>query len=197
MGMQPVGEDFLELQKNQQRRMLLAELREVDKIEVNHDHIKLAQTFSANLAKHLYTLKQKDGDNSELLELSSRSSDPFHRIAAAWYYGLSSQADASLFIMLNDEFPLVRLAARESCIKIAKTKFKDDTADFGPVNLYSTRQQRSEAVELWTAYFELKNKNVKKNLEEKADKVSNLNQDAAQLKPQKTVQQILGLKPDE
>lgn len=93
--------------------------------------------------------------NEELIELSVNSTDFNHRIAAAWAFGIRKEPTDCLLRLLEDRHPLVSLAAHESCISIAKTRYKD-SVDFGPFE--TDAGGKKSAGELWAVYFERKDK---------------------------------------
>ena len=101
--------------------------------------------------------KEKD---AEMFELAVKSSDFHHRIAAAWAYGLSLKDDSCLIALLCDQHPLVAHAARESCVYIARHKYKDLRTDFCPI-LNSGSNEKTDAANLWSVYFERKQKKIK------------------------------------
>lgn len=119
--------------------------------------------------------------NEELVELSVKSTDFEHRIAAAWYYGLAQEPSDCLLVLLVDQHPLVVQAARESCVSIAKRKYRDAHIDFGP-RLNATSSSKDDCLNLWQSYFESKTKGSKKT--EKPE---------APAKREKTAQEILGV----
>lgn len=119
--------------------------------------------------------------NEELLELSVKSTDFHHRIAAAWAYGLDKNHNDCLFVLMTDRHPLVCQAAREACVSIAKLKYKDMHADFGPV-LNANQAMKEDSMNLWQSYFE---KKAKKKLESKP---------AEKEEAPKSVQEVLGIK---
>lgn len=92
--------------------------------------------------------------NDELVELSVKSTDFHHRIAAAWYFGIKKEPTDCLMHLLEDRHPLVSLAAHESCVCIAKNQHKE-LVDFGP---FGREGDKKASAELWTAYFEKKDK---------------------------------------
>jgi len=93
-------------------------------------------------------------NNDELVELSVKSTDYNHRVAAAWYFGIKKDPTDCLIRLLEDRHPLVSLAAHESCVIIAKTQNKE-LVDFGP---FGKESDKKASAELWSAYFEKKEK---------------------------------------
>jgi hypothetical protein len=95
-------------------------------------------------------------NNDELVELSVKSTDYNHRVAAAWYFGIKKEPTDCLIKLLEDRHPLVSLAAHESCVSIAKTQQKE-LVDFGP---FGKEADKKASAELWSAYFEKKEKSL-------------------------------------
>jgi hypothetical protein len=128
---------------------------------------RLAQSQAhANPAEELHTLKRHclaiartlcDENSSDLVESAVHSKDYTHRIGAAWYYGTAQKHDDCLFKLLEDENPLVSLAARESCVKIARDKYHAKHVDFGPLPNADIKT-KTDAVVLWQTYFANKDK---------------------------------------
>lgn len=121
----------------------------------NHNYspaqIQAIKVHCMNIAKTLAQENDKD-----LLEMAINSKDYLHRIGAAWYYMISKNKDDCLFVLMQDEHPLVSLAAREACCAIAKGKNKNkNIVDFGPV-YNSDATAKTEAVSLWKTYFQKK-----------------------------------------
>ncbi len=119
-----------------------------------------------NPAEELHALKKhclaiartlRDENNEDLIESAVHSKDYTHRIGAAWYYGATLKHDDCLFKLLEDENPLVSLAARESCVRIAREKYQGKSVDFGPVPS-ADNQAKTDAVVLWQTYFANKEK---------------------------------------
>jgi hypothetical protein len=125
-----------------------------------------------------YTLKKEQ--NEELIELSVKSTDFHHRIAAAFCYGMTKNPSNCLFVLMTDRHPLVSQAAREACVSIA-WGHGDTRADFGPV-LNADQAMKSDAANLWQSYFE--NKIKKRSESMNSDKEPKA----------KSVQEVLGLK---
>ena len=110
--------------------------------------------------------------NSEQVELSVKSSDRIHRIAAAFYYQFRLDPDPCLMHLLADQDPLVVEAAHIALVIIANDKkFKagpyprGHLVDFGPWmsraavgGLGSTGEDgtamRRDAIDLWQSHFE-------------------------------------------
>jgi len=106
-------------------------------------------------------------NNNEMYEIAVKSSDFHHRVAVAWAYGLALKDDACLIHLLSDSNQLVSNAARESCIHIARNKYKDFRTDFGPV-LGSGPSEKNDAANLWSVYFERKEKQQKESIKNKS-----------------------------
>ncbi len=107
-----------------------------------------------NLAK---TLQQQN--NRDLVELSVQSPDFHHRLAAAWFFGLTKEPTDCLVRLLADKHPLVSLAAHESCVLIAKSNY-NEKVDFGPFE--NSAVSKTSSAELWATYFETKGKGKSK-----------------------------------
>jgi len=109
---------------------------------------------------------------TEQLELSVKSADRTHRIAAAFYYQFRLDPDPCLMHLLADQDPLVVEAAHIALVIIANDKkFKagpyprGHLVDFGPWmsraagnGLGSTQEDgtamRRDAIDLWQSHFE-------------------------------------------
>ena len=92
-------------------------------------------------------------DHEEMLELAKKSTDMHHRVAAAWAMGIACKHDCGLTALLSDGDPLVVLAARESCVHLARGKYADKAVDFGPTPSAGSADKK-QAQELWETYFE-------------------------------------------
>lgn len=110
--------------------------------------------------------------NSEQVELSVKSSDRIHRIAAAFYYQFRLDPDPCLMHLLADQDPLVVEAAHIALVIIANDKkFRQGTyprghlVDFGPwpartapgsANMPEEdgTARRRDAIDLWQSHFE-------------------------------------------
>jgi hypothetical protein len=121
--------------------------------------VRITQAQAAEIARHSMKIAQTllKQRNEELVELSVHSTDFEHRVAAAWYYGLAQEPSDCLFVLMRDRHPLVSLAARESCVAIAKRKFKEHDVDFGP-RLNAPQSSKEACADLWQAHFEKKAK---------------------------------------
>lgn len=111
-------------------------------------------------------------ENTEQVELSVKSGDRTHRIAAAFYYQFRLDPDPCLMHLLADQDPLVVEAAHIALVIIANDKkFKagpyprGHLVDFGPWmsraaggGLGSTGEDgtamRRDAIDLWQSHFE-------------------------------------------
>ena len=111
-------------------------------------------------------------ENSEQVELSIKSGDRTHRIAAAFYYQFRLDPDPCLMHLLADQDPLVVEAAHIALVIIANDKkFKagpyprGHLVDFGPWmsraaggGLGPTPEDgtamRRDAIDLWQSHFE-------------------------------------------
>ena len=80
------------------------------------------------------------------------SSDPTHRVAAAFACGMSYKPDESLFMLLDDPEPIVSQAARESLTHISMVRL-GKKVDFGPFP-NSDHAHRADAANLWRIFYE-------------------------------------------
>lgn len=138
----------------------------------------------------------KEERNEELVELSVRSVDFHHRIAAAWYYGLCMKYSDCLGVLLIDEHPLVSCAARESLICVANDiplarlhRLGHYRIDFGPKDLSATKAEKESCLSLWEAFFDRR-----KKTQGDAPPVEKVSNKAPEPKPKKSVEEILGIK---
>lgn len=160
------------------------------KIVIKPDELIKIRNHCMKLAQTLHEER-----NEELVELSVRSVDFHHRIAAAWCYGLSMQYSDCLGVLLIDEHPLVSCAARESLICIANDiplpklhRVGHYRIDFGPKDLQATKPEKESCLSLWEAFFDKR----KKSLGEKppVEKVLNKPKDEPK---KRTPAEILGI----
>ena len=112
--------------------------------------IALSARIAMKMAK---TLAKEKETNKELIDVSVKSADFHHRMAAAWAYGLTKDNNNCLYSLLSDKHPLVSQAAREACMHIARVKFSDPDVDFGPMP-NSDGIEQEDAATLWQSYFE-------------------------------------------
>ena len=133
-------------------------------------------------------------NNEEQIELSVKSSDKIHRIAAVFYYQQKMDPNPCLLNLLGDQDPLVVEAAHIACIIIANNKKHKDfnkypkghLIDFGPwLNRLNNQSEgtgaRQEAIDMWQSHFDKILKN-KKEIEDKPKE------------EKKSVEEILGIK---
>lgn len=100
-------------------------------------------------------------NNDDIFKLMFTSKEFTHRAGAAFYFGYKGKITDDLYKLMQDEHPLVILAAKASCIKIAKEKFKQDV-DFGPaVYNVANKQNIDTSIKLWRLWFESKYNNPK------------------------------------
>ena len=142
------------------------------------DKVELVDIINKSMG---IAMTMHDEQNQELVELSVKSSDRIHRIAAAFYYGHRRDRSACLMNLMADQDPLVIDAARLACINIAERKH-GKRVDFGPwvygpkKNLNDesdTATIRREAIDLWNSFFEKREKDEElkaAQLKEKANK---------------------------
>ena len=99
--------------------------------------------------------------NDEVFKIAFTSKDFTHRAGAAFYFGYKKQINDDLWKLMHDEHPLVILAAKSSCISVAKSKSKQDV-DFGP-NMYNIGDKESveTSIRLWKSWFDSKDKTSK------------------------------------
>ena len=137
------------------------------------DELSVLRKQAMNLARTL-----RDEQNEDLVETAVNSKEITHRIAAAWYYGAVLKHDDCLYNLLEDEHPLVVLAAREACCRIAREKYQGKSVDFGPaINAEATLKTDSRA--MWQTYF--------------GKKEAAPNKESAPIKKTKSAYEILGL----
>lgn len=128
-----------------------------------------------------------------MVELSVKSSDRIHRIAAAGYYAYKLEPSSCLFVLMTDQDPLVIDAARLACVHIANRKYavmdfqkrgRLRHIDFGP-NIFvpggnmtlidgkeggTMMSEAKDASDLWQAHFEKMESDFKKfNNQKEAD----------------------------
>ncbi len=153
---------------------------------INENSSELA--FIINKAESMARVMLKH-KNEELVELSVKSGDRIHRIAAAIYFGYRMDPNDCLFVLMGDSDPLVVDAARLACVHIANNKYIDKSVvanrkglpyqqghiiDFGPWvyrpgdNAKNSGMvgedpatMKSGAIDLWQSFFSRQEKNLK------------------------------------
>lgn len=101
---------------------------------------------ATNMAKALMT-------NTEILTAAATSSDPTHRVAAAFACGMKGNPDEVVYLLATDVEPIVCQAARESLVYVATTRNRSAGIDFGPYP-NSESNQKDDSVKLWRLYFQ-------------------------------------------
>ena len=102
--------------------------------------------YATNMAKHL-------NNNSELLLASVTSTEPAHRVAAAFAYGMNKNINENVYILANDNHDIVSQAAREAMVYVASTKYRKKGVDFGPFPR-AELGQKEDSIKLWRIFFE-------------------------------------------
>lgn len=123
------------------------------RLDLNSPEMIELSTYCNNMGKAINT--------DELFKLMFTSKDFTHRAGAAFSFGYKAKITDDLYKLMQDEHPLVVLAAKSSCVKIAKDKYKQDV-DFGPaVYNIANKQNIDTSIKLWRLWFESKAKNPK------------------------------------
>lgn len=120
------------------------------------DELNTLRKQAMNLARTL-----RDEKDEDLVETAVNSKEITHRIAAAWYFGAVLKHDDCLYNLLEDEHPLVVLAAREACCRIAREKYQGRSIDFGPA-INAEANIKTDCRAMWQTYFSKKENNTTK-----------------------------------
>lgn len=89
--------------------------------------------------------------NSDMLMPAITSGDSTHRVAAAFAAGMSYKPDEVLFMLLEDNDPLVSQAAREALTHIAIVQL-NRRVDFGPYP-NSDPNHKQDSASLWRMFY--------------------------------------------
>ena len=100
---------------------------------------------------HATGLARNLRSNPDMLMPCITSGDTTHRVAAAFAAGMSYKADESLFMLLEDNDPVVTQAAREALMHIAVVQV-NRRVDFGPYP-NSDPAHKASSADLWRMFY--------------------------------------------